>query len=111
MLTFRRFFRFFGIPGFGPRRMGENQLGRIRSAMLSVLQAHGGHSVQRVAQRVRFAADVESLWYLRQDVMVALSAIDGEAAARRQMKAINSMFEGGLPGSMGPRAHQRFTHQ
>lgn len=91
--------------------MGENQLGRIRSAMLSVLQAHSGHSVQRVAQRVRFAADVESLWYLRQDVMVALSAIDGEAAARRQMKAINSMFEGGLPGSMGPRVHQRFTHQ
>jgi hypothetical protein len=53
---------------------------------------------------------VEALWYLRQDVMVALSAIDGEAAARRQMKAINSMFKGGLPGSMGPRAHQRFTH-
>ncbi len=41
--------------------------------MLSVLQGHGGHSVQRVGQRVRFAADVEALWYLRQDVMMALS--------------------------------------
>jgi hypothetical protein len=110
MSSFRRFFRLLGIPGLGSGRVGENQLSRIRTAMLSVLQSHGGHSVQRVAQRVRFATDVEALWYLRQDVMVALSAIDGEAAARRQMKAINSMFKGGLPGSMGPRAHQRFTH-
>ncbi|MDQ0591068.1 hypothetical protein [Variovorax paradoxus] len=110
MLLFRRFFRLLGIPGVGSPRVGENQLGRIRAAMLSVLQVHGGHSVQRVAQRVRFATDVEALWYLRQDVMLALSAIDGETAARRQMKTINSMFKGGLPGSMGPRAHQRFTH-
>jgi len=110
MSSLRRFLRLLGIPGLGSGRVGEHQLGRIRTAMLSVLQAHGGHSVQRIAQRVRFATDVEALWYLRQDVMVALSAIDGEAAARRQMKAINSMFKGGLPGSMGPRAHQRFTH-
>ena len=110
MQPLRRFFRLLGIPGIGAPRVGENQLGRIRAAMLSVLQAHSGHSDKRVEQRVRFASDVEALWYLRQDVMVALSAIDGEAAARRQMKAINSMFKGGLPGSMGPRAHQRFTH-
>ena len=108
-MLFRRILRLLNVPGFGSRQATESQLGRIRTAMLSVLQAHGGHSVQRVSQRVRFAADVEALWYLRQDVMMALSAIDGETAARRQMKTINSMFKGGLPGSMGPRAHQRFT--
>lgn len=109
-MLFRRILRLLNVPGFGSRRAAESQLGRIRTAMLSVLQGHGGNSVQRVSQRVRFAADVESLWYLRQDVMIALSAIDGETAARNQMKTINSMFKGGLPGSMGPRAHQRFTH-
>lgn len=108
-MLFRRILSLLNVPGFGSRRAAESQLGRIRSAMLSVLQSHGGNSVQRVSQRVRFAADVESLWYLRQDVMMALSAIDGETAARRQMKTINSMFKGGLPGSMGPRVHQRFT--
>jgi hypothetical protein len=108
-MFFRRLLRLLNVPGSGSRQATENQLGRIRTAMLSVLQDHGGHSVQRVSQRVRFAADVEALWYLRQDVMIALSAIDGETAARRQMKTINSMFKGGLPGSMGPRAHQRFT--
>jgi len=109
MVFLRRIFRLLNVPGFGSRQASESQLGRIRTAMLSVLPAHGGHSIQRVSQRVRFAADVEALWYLRQDVMTALSAIDGESAARRQMKAINTMFEGGLPGSMGPRTHQRFT--
>ena len=109
-MLFRRILRLLNVPGFGSRQATESQLGRIRTAMLSVLQGHGGHSVQRVSQRVRFAADVEALWYLRQDVMMALSAIDGETTARRQMKTINSMFKGGLPGSMGPRAHQRFTN-
>jgi hypothetical protein len=110
MVLFRRIFRLLNVPSFGSRQAAESQLGRIRTAMLSVLQAHGGHSIQRVSQRVRFAVDVEALWYLRQDVMTALSAIDGESAARRQMKSINSMFKGGLPGSMGPRTHQRFTN-
>lgn len=109
-MLLRRIFRLLNVPGFGAHRAAESQLGHIRTAMLSVLQAHGGHSIQRVSQRVRFAADVEALWYLRQDVMSALSAIDGESAARRQMKSINSMFKGRLPGSMGPRTHQRFTH-
>ena len=108
MLPLRRFFRLLGIPGIGAPRVGENQLGRIRAAMLSVLQAHGGHSVQRVAQRVRFASDVEALWYLRQDVLTSLAEIDGEPSARRQMRRINSLFKGGLPQTMGPRVH-RFT--
>jgi hypothetical protein len=110
MVLLRRIFRLLNVSVFGSRQAAESQLGRIRTAMLSVLQAHAGHSIQRISQRVRFAVDVEALWYLRQDVMTALSAIDGESAARRQMKSINSMFKGGLPGSMGPRAHQRFTN-
>ncbi|RZL64530.1 MAG: hypothetical protein EOP81_08220 [Variovorax sp.] len=109
MVFFNRFFRLLSLPGFGFRRSPDQQMGRIRTAMLSLLQVHGGHSVQRVAQRVRFAGDLESLWYLRQDVLAALSAVDGEVAARRQMKQINSMFKGGLPGTLGPRPHNRFT--
>lgn len=110
MSIIRRLLRLLHLSGGASARTKDLQLGRIRSAMLSLLPSHGGHSVQRVSQRVRFAADVETLWYLRQDVMTALSAIDGETAARRKMKDINSMFEGGLPGSMGPRAHQRIPH-
>ena len=84
-------------------------MGQIRNAMLSLLQNHGGHGTQRVAQRVRFAGDMEALWYLRQDVLTALSAVDGEVAARRQMRQINRLFKVGLPGAMVPRPHHRIT--
>jgi hypothetical protein len=109
MVSLSSFFRLLSFPGLGLRRSADRQMGQIRTAMLSLLQVHGGHSIQRVAQRVRFAGDLESLWYLRQDVLTALSAIDGEVAARRQMKQINRLFKGGLPGAMGPRPHHRIT--
>lgn len=77
--------------------------------MLVLLEAGGGHAAQRIAQRVRFADDLEALWYLRQDVLVALSATDGEALAQQRMQQINRLFRRGLPQTMGPRVHHRFT--
>ena len=77
--------------------------------MLSLLETAGGHPVQRIAQRVRFADDLEALWYLRQDVMAALAEIHGEHVAQRRMNQINRLFKGGLPQTMGPRVHHRFT--
>lgn len=103
------FFRRLSLSGLGFRRSADRQLTRIRHAMLSLLQVHGGHAVARIAQRVRFADDLEALWYLRQDMLMALSATDGEAAARRQLRKINNLFKGRLPDTMGPRAHQRFS--
>lgn len=108
-MALQSFFRLLSFPALGLRRSADRQMGQIRSAMLSLLQTHGGHSAQRVAQRVRFAGDMEALWYLRQDVLTALSAVDGEAAARRQMRQINRLFKGGLPGAMVPRPHHRIT--
>lgn len=109
MVSPRSFFRRLSLSGLGFRRSADRQLSRIRHAMLSLLQVHSGHGVQRIAQRVRFADDLEALWYLRQDLLMTLSAADGEAAARRQLRHINSLFKGLLPQTMGPRAHQRFS--
>ena len=109
MISLSGFFRLLSIPGLGSRGSEPRHTSRIRNAMLSLLQVHGGHGVQRVAQRVRFADDLEALWYLRQDVMSALVELDGEAAARRQLRPINVMFKGRLPETMGPRAHHRFS--
>jgi hypothetical protein len=107
MRSANHFFRLLSSAGLSFRGSAERQLGRVRGAMLTLLDAHGGHAVQRLTQRVRFADDLESLWYLRQDLLAALSAVDGEMAARRQMQSINRLFKGRLPGGMGPRAHQR----
>jgi hypothetical protein len=100
--------RLLSFPVFSFRRSTDRQLVQIRTSMLSLLDARPGNTVQRVAQRVRFADDLEALWYLRQDVLTSLAEIDGEPSARRQMRRINSLFKGGLPQTMGPRVH-RFT--
>jgi len=107
MVSLSKLFRFLPLPTFGISQSDDRHAGQIRSAMLAMLQLHSGRTVQRVAQRVQFADDLEALWYLRQDVMTALSDFDGEGAARRQMKQINSMFKGRLPHSMGPRDHRK----
>ena len=100
--------RLLSFPGLSLRRSTDRQLGQIRTSMLSLLEARPGNTVHRVAQRVRFADDLEALWYLRQDVLTTLAEMDGEPLARRQMRRINSLFKGGLPQTMGPRVH-RFT--
>ncbi|MFT4268523.1 MAG: hypothetical protein QM586_15095 [Xenophilus sp.] len=73
---------------------------RIREAMLELLQFHPGDTCRRVAQRVRYADGLESLWYLRQDMLAALSETHGELRARQQMAALTQMFKGALPQSM-----------
>ena len=77
--------------------------------MLMLLEPCTGHETQRVVQRVRFAGDLETLWYLRQDVLRALSATDGEMRARDELNQLNRLFKGALPQTMGPRAHQRLS--
>ena len=107
MVFLRKLIRLLPLPALaGPRQSQDRQAGQIRMAMLEMLRPHGGNGVARVAQRVQFADDLETLWYLRQDVMTAVSDFDGEGAARRQMRQINSMFKGRLPDAMGPRAHR-----
>jgi len=105
----RTLLRRISLSGIGFRHSADRHLSRVRNAMLSTLQKHGGHAVARLSQRVRFADDMESLWYLRQDLLLALSAEDGEAAARRELRHINNLFKGRLPQTMGPRTHQRFS--
>lgn len=109
MMKFSGLFRIFPLHGAVTRRSAHLHTAKIRDAMLSLLQAQTEVSVQRVVQRVRFAEDLEALWYLRQDVLATLSAINGEMIARRQMEAINRQFRGRLPVTMVPRIHQRFS--
>jgi len=88
----------------------ERTVQRIRESMLALLQSHQGERFHRVAQRVRYADELESLWYLRQDMLAALSDVHGERGARQHMAAVTRMFRGALPQSMAPRTHgQRYA--
>lgn len=78
-------------------------LADIRQAMLDEL-AICAYRINPVVQtRVSDAADIQDLWYLRGDLMAAIAATDGEAAAKRKMAHISNMFRGQLPRGLSSR--------
>lgn len=75
----------------------------IREAMLALLGEVGTKRFPHVTRRVRYANDIQGLWYLRGDLMAALAATHGETAAREKIQTITNMFHGLLPGSLSSR--------
>jgi hypothetical protein len=75
----------------------------IREAMLALLEQAGPKQFPHVTRRVRYANDIQALWYLRGDLMAALAAGQGEVAARQKVQKITEMFHGLLPGSLASR--------
>jgi hypothetical protein len=81
----------------------ENGTEDIREAMLALLGENGSKQFANVTRRIRYANDIQALWYLRGDLMAALATTLGEAAAREQVQRITMMFQGLLPGSLTSR--------
>jgi hypothetical protein len=75
----------------------------IREAMLSLLGEAGTKRFPHVTRRIRYANDVQGLWYLRGDLMAALAATQGESTAREKIQRITDLFHGLLPGSLSSR--------
>jgi hypothetical protein len=76
----------------------------IRQRMLEL--AAVGEAERRseaVARRIRFAANVESLWFARGELMQQLARSLGEGAARAQMEALNALFRDVLPRALQAR--------
>ena len=71
--------------------------------MLVLLGESGPKQFANVTRRIRYANDIQALWYLRGDLMAALASTRGEMAARQQVQQITRMFEGLLPGSLNSR--------
>lgn len=58
----------------------------IRLAMLDCLGHSGCEAFPMTERKVRYAKDVQDLWYLRADIMAALSAMQGERVARQKVE-------------------------
>ena len=72
----------------------------IRELMLHELGEYGERKFPAIARRVRYAPDVQGLWYARSDVMAILSNIYGETVAREKIEQISQRFSGLLPKSL-----------
>jgi len=89
-----------------PSRKGQpdpRRVEHIRSAMLAELEDAGIEGYEHVAQRLRLARDIEALWYLRADLMYALSNSQGETEARQNMARITPLFNGLLSSGLNSR--------
>ncbi len=96
----------YGLLGNPPRpseSILESGTEDIRESMLSLLGEAGPKQFPQVTRRIRYANDIQGLWYLRGDLMGALASIHGEAAAREKMASITAMFQGLLPGGLNSR--------
>ena len=81
----------------------ENSTEDIREAMLQLLGEAGPQRFPQVTRRIRYAGDVQGLWYLRGDLMAAVSSMHGEATARSQVLGITRMFQGLVPSGLHSR--------
>lgn len=81
----------------------ESSTEEIREAMLTVLSDTGQKNFPNVARRLRYANDVQALWYLRGDLMAALAALYSESVAREKIAGITEQFHGLLPGGLNSR--------
>lgn len=81
------------------------RLEEIRQAMLDILNEYSRErQYASIERRILFAQELESLWYLRSDILRIISQANGEVAAWRAIASITPMFEGYLPRGL-------FVHQ
>ena len=75
----------------------------IRESMLDVLGDTGPKHFPQVTRRIRYANDIQALWYLRGELMGVLASMHGEARAREKLASITAQFQGLLPNGLNSR--------
>jgi len=77
----------------------------IRHSMLqlALTAAVPDDRLAHLARRIRYAVDVQALWFLRGDLVGLLASSLGEAAALERVEAVSELFEALLPNAMRSR--------
>ncbi len=86
----------------------EHRIENIRQCMLRELGEYGEKKFPAVIRRVRYAPDIQGLWYARSDVMAILANTHGETVAREKIANISGQFKGLLPKSLSGKSGFRF---
>ena len=72
------------------------QIEHIRNAMLNALDKNCFKPHAAIARSINYAADLESLWYLRSDLFHAISSCCDQIKAGSVMSEITMLFKGYL---------------
>lgn len=82
----------------------DHALAEIQESMLAALGQAGISRHVSITRRIRYARDLQALWYLRGDLMAALASLHGEMHAREKIAAISNQFQGLLPRGLTTRS-------
>jgi hypothetical protein len=88
---------------------GRSQMELIREEMLDCMASflHGKAVRPSVWAKVLEANDIQTLWYLRSDVMHMLSGHCGETRATRKLDTLTELFRGHVPTAQFASAKRR----
>ena len=87
-----------------PEVSAKSRVAAIRQAMLDPLaDLPSSSQVSKMRARIPYAPDLQTLWYLRADMMTQLAATLGESVATQRMAVITKLFEGLLPAAQKSR--------
>jgi hypothetical protein len=90
-----------------PEVSAKDRIAGIRQAMLDQLaDLPSSPQVSKMRARIPYAPDLQTLWYLRADMMTLLAASLGESVATQRMAAITTLFDGLLPAAQKSRPHR-----
>ena len=70
---------------------------RFRKTMLTLAESVPGEQAARLALRIRCAATLQSLWFMRSDMMALLAPVCGEVKARHRLEQISAPVREALP--------------
>lgn len=76
-------------------------LEEVRYAMIECLVGLSGSEIARMNMRLRYASDIEALWYLRSDLRAVLVPLRGEPLANATLAGLTPLFQGQLPRALG----------
>ena len=101
------FYAIFSVsnPASAPPPPAVNGVGMedIREAMLSLAAMDNDERALAVTRRIRYAADLEALWYIRGELMGLLARMHGEAVAREMLEDLSVLFTDLLPRGLRSR--------
>jgi hypothetical protein len=87
----------------------ESQLEHIRSEMYDCMALVLPSEIERpvILRRLQAAQDIQALWYLRSELMHALSTYCGETKARTLLDQLTALFRGHLPAAQFASAQRK----
>jgi hypothetical protein len=94
-------------PTSSPQKLADESeaavMDRFRKAMLELLEGEMGEHAARLNLRIRCAASLQSLWFMRSDMMAVLAASHGEVEARHRLELISETVRDSLPSGLRSR--------